>query len=440
MNHRDRMREIADEFRRRGRPVAIGGPFASMAPEQLRAHADVLFLGEAERTWPQFLSDLRDGAWQSEYREVGTVDMATSPMPAFELAPREAYLVGVLQASRGCPFSCDFCDVIIYLGRKQRHKPPERIVRELDRLYELGYHEVFVADDNFTASRKRAHAIATAIAAWNETKPSKVTWLTQLSIDVARDSELLELCFRAGLRQAFVGVETPNKDALREVGKRQNLKRDLVTDLQTFFRQGIAVQAGMIVGFDADTLEVFRHQYEFLQAAGVPTITLNLLNAPYGTPLYARMEREGRLITPGKQQFRDFHTAIEPKNMSVDQLAHGARWLLNKLYAPDAFLERLRTFAALLPDVPRGASAGLDEAEAKRGLALWHGIMRAHRRLGPEHHKVALRAMQLFRRKDKALLPTILLQYKHVVSTLMRRGAWDPGLSRLDEPDFAQAS
>ncbi len=444
-NHRDRMREIAGEFRRRGQRVAIGGPFATMLPHEVRDYADVLFLGEAERTWPEFLADLGAGKWRNEYCEEGTVNIMTSPIPDFWRASHDDYIVGIIQASRGCPFACDFCDVIIYLGRRQRHKTPQRIVQELECLYKLGYRQVFIADDNFTAHRKRAKAIVEEIAGWNETNPSRLTWFTQLSIDVAQDTELLRMCACAGLIQAYVGIETSNEEALRGVQKRQNVNRDLVADVQAFYRHGIAVQAGMIVGFDADTRNTFRAQFEFLQAAGIPTITLNLLNAPPGTPLYDRLKREGRLLREGEHQFQDqfqdFQTNIVPRNMTPEQLVHGARWLVNRLYAPDAFLARLRTFASLLPDEERGAGAHtLGTEEVRQGLVLWSDILKAHKRLGPEFHKAALDAMLLFRRKNPVMLPVIMVQYKHVVANLQRRGAWRPELSGMDEPDFATAA
>jgi len=438
-NHRDRMREIALAFRERGSLVAIGGPFVTMAPHEMRDYADVLFLGEAEHTWPAFLSDLKSGAWKSEYQQIGRVDIADSPMPAFERADRDSYQIGLVQASRGCPFRCDFCDVIIYLGRDQRHKTPERIVSELDQLYALGYREAFIADDNFTAYRKRSKAIVEAMAEWSRSKPSKFRWLTQLSIDVVKDQELLAGCAEAGLMQAFIGIETPNEESLRGALKNQNMNRDLVSDIHSFYHLGIGVQAGMIVGFDGDHLDVFRRQFDFLQRAAVATITLNLLNAPLGTPLYARMVEEGRLIPEHERrakQYADFQTHIVPKNMTFEQLSYGARWLSNKLYSPQNFLDRLELLASHLPDSEE--TGGMDKVEAKRGLMLWDGIMKAHRRLGPDFNGFVVAASRRFKGKNKALLPTILLQYKHVVANLQRRGIWDPKLAALEEPDFAQ--
>jgi radical SAM superfamily enzyme YgiQ (UPF0313 family) len=434
-NHRDRMRVIATEFRSRGNLVAIGGPFVTMSPEEMRDYADILFRGEAERTWPAFLDDFQRGVWKSEYHQTDRIDIAESPMPAFELADRDRYLIGLVQASRGCPFRCDFCDVIIYLGRDQRHKTPERIVDELERMYQLGYREAFVADDNFTSYRKRAKGIVDAMAEWNATKPSRFHWLTQISIDVAKDPELLARCAEAGMMQAFIGIETPNEESLRLASKKQNVNTNLVDDIHAIQKVGIGVQAGMIVGFDGDHLDVFRRQFDFLTEAAVPTITLNLLNAPPGTPLFARLKDEGRLRNPGKGQYKDFQAGVIPKNMSCEELEAGARWLANKLYDPENFLERLALLASNLPDVPAD-EVGMDPFEVKRGFALWDGIIKAHKRLGPEFKTVVLRAMQIFKGKNKALLPTVMLQYKHVVANLQRRGVWNPELARLETPRF----
>ena len=202
-----------------------------------------------------------------------------------------------MQTSRGCPFECEFCDVIVYLGRRQRHKQPARVVDELEQLYQAGYRSVFLSDDNFTANRRRAAEIMAAVGDWNRSKPQPVALYTQLSIDVTRDQDLplLDLCAEAGLKQAFVGIETPNPDALREVHKRQNLRSDLIDDVHRIQRRGIMVQAGMITGFDSDTLESFGLMYEFLQAAGIPMVLLAMLNALDGTPLQQRLADEGRL-------------------------------------------------------------------------------------------------------------------------------------------------
>jgi radical SAM superfamily enzyme YgiQ (UPF0313 family) len=187
--------------------------------------------------------------------------------------------------------------VIVYLGRKQRHKSPSRVIDELEQLYAVGYRSIFLSDDNFTANRQRAADTMLAVREWNQAQPEPVALYTQLSIDVTRDRDLplLDLCAEAGLKQAFVGIETPNADALREVKKRQNLRNDLIADVHRIQSRGIMVQAGMITGFDSDTLATFGHQFEFLQAAGIPMVLLAMLNALDGTPLQRRLAAEERL-------------------------------------------------------------------------------------------------------------------------------------------------
>jgi hypothetical protein len=232
-----------------------------------------------------------------------------------------------------------------------------------------------------------------------------------------------------------VGVETAEPEALRAAKKKQNLHRDLVADVRRFYRHGIGVQAGIMVGFDSDTRDSFRRQAELIQQAAIPTITLNLLNAPHGTPLLARMKTENRLVTDF--HFEDFATNIVPFSMSIEELIHGTRWLANRVYAPEQFLARLRDFASCLPDESRSdPGARHSVLETKRGLAIWDELMRAFTRLGPAFRRVVTQSLPLFRRKNKRLLPVILLEYRHVVSRLQSRGVFDPALGALPEPAF----
>ena len=428
-----RMCEIADAFRRRGQLVAIGGPYASLSPEVVRPHADILFRGEAEHTWPAFLEDFLNGHWQTEYVSHEMVDLQSSPVPDIGTLRTAAYELGVVQTSRGCPFECEFCDVIVYLGRRQRHKTPARVVDELEQLYQAGYRSVFLSDDNFTANRRRAADIMSAVGDWNRSKPQPVALYTQLSIDVTRDRDLplLDLCADAGLKQAFVGIETPNPDALREVHKRQNLRVDLVEDVHRIQRRGIMVQAGMITGFDSDTLDSFAAQYEFLQAAGIPMVLLAMLNALDGTPLQRRLAEEGRLK---RLLLSDaaLDTNIIPRQMTSQQLLKGTVWLLNRLYQPRAFLERLSVFANLLPRT----SATSPRDETRTDQAFWARVATSYAALGPDLRDVPLDGARLFRGRDTHGLRTALVFYRSAVGVLRRWGVWDPQLGSLPAPDF----
>jgi radical SAM superfamily enzyme YgiQ (UPF0313 family) len=425
-----RMFELARTFRERGRLVAIGGPFASLSPEQCRPYADILFTGEAERTWPVFLEDFRRGSHKDTYHEPEKPEITRSPAPRMDVLRNDLYISGVIQTSRGCPFECEFCDVIVYLGRRMRHKSVEQILCEADALYEHGYRSAFLSDDNFTAHRKKATEILSALRDWNENKqPEPVLFSTQLSVDAARDPELLGLCADAGLRVAFIGIETPNKDSLQEVKKRQNLASDLLHDIRAIQSHGIAVLAGMIVGFDHDTTDVFREQFEFLQAASIPICAPGMLNAPAGTPLEDRLRREGRLISTRDDFYVE--TNIVPKQMSRAELEHGLQWLLNRLYHPPHFLERVLKVFEIWPESD-SVYLGVGAAEA---MKLASRIRRSYAALGAEFEGIPDRCFRAAR-KASALgaVGWSLLQYKHIVTVMQQTGKWDPALATSCDP------
>jgi radical SAM superfamily enzyme YgiQ (UPF0313 family) len=336
------MKKIAANFRRLGGCVIIGGPHASLSPQVVRPNCDILVRGEIEEIYPQIFSDLRTGQWKAEY--IGTKpDLKLSPIPRWDLYPNGHAIYGTVQTSRGCPFECEFCDVIEYLGRKQRHKPIDQVLTELDVLYSHGYRGVFLADDNFTVFRARAKELLAALATWNAKQvDGPMQFATQVSIDASGDEELLRKCADAGLTQVFIGIETPNEDSLRLSKKRQNLKRDLSLEVRRFVEHGITADGGMIVGFDGDEQNIFQRQYEFAMSTPIPIFTLGALVAPAATPLYSRLEREGRLLVEGSEVAGSpWNTNIVPQHMSQTALIDGIRWLCNKLYEPSAFEARL---------------------------------------------------------------------------------------------------
>jgi radical SAM superfamily enzyme YgiQ (UPF0313 family) len=428
--HRDRMLKLAEVFRQHGNLVAIGGPYATLSSGTVRPHADILFIGEAERTWPQFLSDLRAGSWKSEYREGNTVDLDESPLPAVGKLKSGAYTTGVVQTSRGCPFECEFCDVIVYLGRRQRFKRPERVVAEIEQLYQLGYREVFLADDNLTAHRKHAKSILEAIRQWNRGKPERATFGTQLSIDAARDPVLLDLAAEAGIRQAFIGIETPNHEALRQARKPQNLRPDLIADIHAFHRRGICIEAGIITGFDVDTKDSFRVLLEFLQQAGTPAVLVNMLMALEGTPLERRLRAEDRLRTLDQEDGYT-GTSIIPKQMTVQELQYGTQWLLNKLYTPDAVLQRVAVLAKHSPE----ASAAV-AWNPRRFALVWKNLLRAYADLGAEFRPVPREVVKLFHGKGGHIPVLSLIIHVHNVRILRKQGLWEARLAELEAPDF----
>lgn len=434
-----RMVELAREFRRRGRLVAIGGPYASLSPASVRPHCDVLFVGEGEHTWPTFLADWQAGSWRSEYRADGMVDIDDSPLPAIELLHPGAYWIGVVQTSRGCPYQCEFCDVIVYLGRRQRHKRPERVVQELERFHAAGYRSVFLSDDNLTAHPARAAAIMGAVRDWNRSLDEPVYLATQLSVDVVEHPELLALLAEAGLRHAFVGLETPSPEALLEARKPQNLRADLVGGVHSLHRHGIMVNGGIICGFDADTLETFGLLHDFVQAAGFPMVNLNMLRAPEGTPLEARLAAEGRL-RGDHVELGAFDTNVIPARMSVSELRAGTAWLANRLFAPGPLLERFERLAAQLPEGERGIRPEQGtNPELARSARMWKRLLPAYAALGDGYAQLPRQALHLFRGHDTALLLTALVFCRQAIGLLQAQGVFDPELGARSEPVFPPA-
>jgi radical SAM superfamily enzyme YgiQ (UPF0313 family) len=341
-----RMITIADEFRLRGKTVVIGGPFATLCPEIVRSHCDILVRGEIEGISRALFKDLKTGVWEKEYIG-GRPDLSDTAMPRWDLYQNDRALIGSVQTSRGCPFECEFCDTIQYVGRKQRHKPVPAIIKELDQLYKHGYRVIFIADDNFTAYRSRAREVLSALSAWNrQQKMGSVSFATQVSIDAAKDTELLEMCADAGLTYVFIGIETPNEDSLKDSKKRQNLSIDLTSQVACFVEKGIAVMAGMIVGFDTDGPDIFDRQYEFAASLPVPMFSLGALVAPATTPLYDRLQSEGRLLKGDAAiaSMTPWDTNIIPKLMTRREMLDGIRDLSERLYTPAAFAERVVQF------------------------------------------------------------------------------------------------
>jgi radical SAM superfamily enzyme YgiQ (UPF0313 family) len=433
ISQRERMAELAEAHRARGRLVVIGGPFATLSSSTVRPHADVLFVGEAEETWPAFLDDYLAGSVQSTYEAGEAPDLTASPTPRVDLLPDGAFGLGVVQISRGCPYACEFCDVIVYLGRRQRHKDPEQLVRELDATYARGLRTVFLADDNLTANPKAARHVLRAIAEWNDRQPEHTVFQTQLSIELGapRNTELLELCAAAGLETAFIGLETEDPETLRSVKKKHNAQRPMVESIHRIQQGGIQAMAGLIVGFDGDTTDCFDHQLDLCERAGLPMTVVSMLNAPEGTPLAARAAAEGRLV--GETGNVYLSSNLRPVLMSPEELQLGARWLMNRLYSPAPFLDRLRTLGEHLPVVDRAPRAA-----RRDDLELWTRLRRTFAAMGEEEATMPVQALRAVRGKNPNHAIQALTFYRHMVGTLQHWGLHDPELGRCET--FAEAT
>jgi radical SAM superfamily enzyme YgiQ (UPF0313 family) len=343
VSQRKRMIELAAEFRRRGRTVLIGGSFASLNPEEMQPHADILVTGEIEQLAPKLFGDLARGDWDDRY-DGGQADLSSSPLPRWDLYPTHRAVLGALQTTRGCPFNCEFCDVIQYQGRKQRHKSLDQVVAELAELYAHGFRDVFIVDDNFTVHRRWARQVLDALTQWNhEHVADPVRFLTQASLDIARDADLLARCRAAGLRTLFIGVETVNEESLKETGKRQNLLLPMAEAVSRIVENGIAVEAGVIIGFDHDGPDIFKRLFDFFQASPLPFLSIGVLTAPAKTDLHKRLTQEGRIIGEVWQTSAGspFETNIRPAQMDRDALLRGTRTLAMELYQPELFERRM---------------------------------------------------------------------------------------------------
>jgi radical SAM superfamily enzyme YgiQ (UPF0313 family) len=374
--HKRRLLEIAAAFRRRGKLVIAGGPFATLCPEEVAPHVDVVFVGEAEYTWPQFVRDHEAGHWSAEYRQDEKPSMLDSPLPRFDLLKVDRYRSMAIQFGRGCPFSCEFCDIIVMYGRRPRTKSVPQMLAEVTALDALGVANIFVVDDNFIGNKKDAKALLTALAEWQETRGYPIEFMTEVSLNVAQDAELLRLLKRAHFTVVFVGIESPRAASLQETNKTQNLREDIVTSVHRIQAAGIEVMAGMIVGFDNDDPSIFDEQFRFIQQARIPISMTGMLNALPKTPLHARLAAAGRLVADSLgDQF--VFTNIVPGGMSRLDLYEGYRRLLNRLY--DYRHYRRRAMAMILS---RGPSLGSRVVARRDDLAVvarivWHCVLRA---------------------------------------------------------------
>jgi radical SAM superfamily enzyme YgiQ (UPF0313 family) len=334
--------ELLSFYRRQGAFVVAGGSFASLCPERYEGLADTVVAGEAEHIWPAFCRDYMSGAPQPLYRETGVVELTDSPTPRFELLKLERYVSASLQFSRGCPYRCEFCDIIVMFGRRPRTKTHEQIGVELDRLRELGVHRVFFVDDNLIGHKPRAKALLAFLMDYQHRHGYAFQFGTEVSINVAEDRELLALLRDANFTWLFIGIESPDAASLKEAGKSQNLRGDMLTAVRTIYSHGIDLLAGFIVGFDNDTTDTFERQYRFIMASGIQIAMVGLLTALPRTPLYERLQTERRLLpnAPEGDNTR-VGTNFVPQQMSYDAMVTGYKELWQRLTCDASICERI---------------------------------------------------------------------------------------------------
>ena len=338
-----RQRELLEFYRSSGYFVVAGGSYASLCPEKFSALADSVVAGEAEYIWPEFCRDFEHARPRALYRETGTVALADSPAPRFDLLKLEYYTTATLQFSRGCPFRCEFCDIIVMFGRKPRMKSNEQIGRELDLLRARGVCNVFFVDDNLIGNKAAAKDLLRFLRDYQQRHGYRFNFGTEASINMAQDKELLELFREANFIWVFIGIESPDEATLRATRKTQNIHEDPLTALRRIYAHGIDVLAGFIVGFDGDTLATFQRQYRFIVASGIQVAMVGLLTALPRTPLYERVKHEGRLIEGAEHGDNTKpRTNIVPRHMAYDEMVAAYMAFYRKLTGDRAIAQRVR--------------------------------------------------------------------------------------------------
>jgi radical SAM superfamily enzyme YgiQ (UPF0313 family) len=395
------VREVIARCKAAGVQTVAGGPLFTAAPEDY-ADVDHLILNEAEFTLGPFLKDLALGKAKHCYTSRDFPELDKTPIPLWKLVKMNRYHSMNLQYSRGCPFSCEFCDITTLYGHKTRSKSAGQMINELEALYRAGWRgSVFFVDDNFLGNKKnlKDHVLP-AMIDWMRKRRYPFDLATEASINLADDEHLIRQMIRAGFEGVFVGIETPDDRSLEECNKFQNRGRDLLASVKRIQQLGLRVRGGFIVGFDSDSPEIFERQIHFIQESRIVTAMVGMLNAPSGSRLYERLREEGRLGKDITGDNTDFSTNIIPK-MGYDKLAAGYREVLNGIYSPRAYYERVKAYLKEYKPLEK----------RKRGLHLRHVRYNLHYLDAP------FKTLVILGIKDRARL----YYWKLVIWSLFRR-------------------
>lgn len=371
--------KVIGRAKQAGKTIVAGGPLFTAEYNEFE-DVDYLVLNEAEITLPLFLADLEQGQAVHVYQTDQYPDITHTPAPRWDLLNLRQYESLSIQFSRGCPFNCDFCNVTALLGHRPRTKTAEQIIAELDSIYALGWRRnIFFVDDNFIGNKRiLKESVLPSLIEWRKDKTG-CNFLTEASINLADDAELMDMMVRAGFNSVFVGIETPSEESLTECHKVQNKNRNLVESVKRLQHNGLQVMGGFIVGFDSDTPSIFQRQIDFIQKSGIVTAMVGLLQAPYGTELYRRLQDEGRVIHGMSGDNADGRTNIIPK-MELTTLQDGYRHILEEIYSPGPFYERVKNFLKEYRPVYSPVHLEMQEILAFFRSIYWLGIRGKERR------------------------------------------------------------
>ncbi|MEJ2715581.1 MAG: DUF4070 domain-containing protein [Deltaproteobacteria bacterium] len=362
------VRDVVNRCHRLGKKVVAGGPLFSSSSEEFD-DIEHIIQQEAEVTFPPFLNDLAEGNPRHIYTSAEKPDITWTPLPRWDIINTDYYASLSIQYSRGCPFNCEFCDIVNLNGRRPRVKSNEQMLRELNIIYEMGWRgRLFIVDDNFIGNKVKAKSMLRAIIPWQQARRHPFSLYTEASVNLADDDELMELMSAAGFDSVFLGLETPEEDSLIECGKHQNSGKDLVEAVKKIQRNGMEVMGGFIIGFDSDPPNIFERQIKFIQNTGVVKAMIGLLNAVPGTRLYERLKKEGRLLDDPTGDNCDGSLNFVPV-MDTQTLKDGYQAVLNYVYSPKEYYNRVLEF---LKDYKPARSRRLDLNEV---MAFFRSIL-----------------------------------------------------------------
>lgn len=335
---KESLKQVVKECKARGKRVVLGGPYVTTTVEDL-PEADHIFLGEAETTLPQFVADLARGEAKRTYQAPERPPLSATPLPHFQLANLKRYSAMSVQYSRGCPFSCEFCDIIEIYGRVPRTKSNQQMLSEFDALKALGWRgTVFIVDDNFIGNKKNVRQLMPELAEWQKRNGYPFNLLTEASCNLADDADLLDSMRDAGFRRVFLGIETPAEESLKEAQKPQN-RGDLLASVKRIQSYGMEVMAGFIVGFDNDPADIFERQIKFIRESAIPLAMVGLLTALPDTQLWRRLKSEGRLLGESTGNNTNCSLNFVPK-MDPSQLVAGYQSIMRTIYKSSEYYQR----------------------------------------------------------------------------------------------------
>ncbi|HPS56906.1 MAG TPA: B12-binding domain-containing radical SAM protein [Spirochaetota bacterium] len=342
--------DVVDACIRLGRPVTAGGPYPTSSCGAIGG-VDHFILGEAEPVINRYIDDLENGKPARIYRSEEKPDIRETPVPRFDLVNVKDYGSMPVQFSRGCPFNCEFCDIIEMFGRKPRLKSVEQFIRELDAVYAAGFRGlVNIVDDNFIGNKSSVIGLLRVLSQWQADRSYPFTFVTEASINLAAEKEILDLMVECAFTRVFIGIETPDANTLSSAGKRQNVEHDILESVKSIQSSGIEVIAGFILGFDTDTGDIFDRQINFIQEAAIPVAMVGLMLALPGTRLYRRLERDGRILYETCGNNTNMLDLNFIPVMDKDKIIEGYKKVLGTIYSPVRYFERSLALISRIPD------------------------------------------------------------------------------------------